>query len=58
MTRPRSYNELTAAQREAFDKNGNEIHLRNSDGFERWSEYDENNNLIHYRNNDGIEENY
>jgi YD repeat-containing protein len=39
-----------------YDKNGNLIHYRDSDGWEWWSEYDENNNEIHYRNsNTGVE---
>jgi YD repeat-containing protein len=32
-----------------YDKNNNEIHYRNSYGFERWHEYDENNNPISNR---------
>jgi hypothetical protein len=38
-----------------YDKNGNEIHRRNSTGFEYWREYDENNNEIHFRNSKGFE---
>ncbi|NBW66933.1 hypothetical protein EBR44_14400, partial [bacterium] len=36
-----------------YDENGNEIHTRDSAGFEQWREYDENGNMIHYRDSNG-----
>ena len=38
-----------------YDSNGNEIHRKNSDGYEEWCEYDSNGNLIHYKNSKGEE---
>ena len=38
-----------------YDNRGNEIHYRDSDGYEVWWEYDKNNNVIHYRTCDGYE---
>ena len=38
-----------------YDKKGNVIHFRDSDGFEEWREYDANNNVIHYRSSAGFE---
>ncbi len=37
------------------DSKGNEIHLKDSDGYETWIEYDKNNNRIHYKDSDGYE---
>ena len=39
-----------------FNKQGNMIHYKNSDGYERWWEYDDNGKLIHYKNSNGYEE--
>ena len=39
-----------------FDKNGNEIYFKSSDGYEFWHEYDENGNCIHFKNSDGYEQ--
>lgn len=39
-----------------YDRNGNLIHYKNSNGYEYWKEYDSNGNLIHYKNSDGKEE--
>ena len=36
-----------------YDKNGNEIHCKNSDGSEWWKEYDEKNKVIHFRTSGG-----
>ena len=36
-------------------KSNNEIHFKDSDGFEIWCEYDGNGKLIHYKNSDGFE---
>ena len=41
-----------------YDTNGNEIHYKDSNGYETWREYDANNNVIHYKNSDGFEEWY
>ena len=38
-----------------YDAKGNEIHYKNSDGYEWWSEYDAKGNEIHYKNSDGDE---
>ena len=38
-----------------YDEKGNEIHYRNSTGFEWWMEYDEKGNEIHTRNSNGYE---
>ncbi len=38
-----------------YDANGNEIHYKNSDGFETWYQYDVNNNMIRYKNSSGFE---
>ena len=37
------------------DKNGNQIHYKDSNGFESWKEYDDKNRIIHYRNSNGLE---
>ena len=37
-----------------YDENNNEIHHKNSDGFEYWNEYDENNNLIRSKDSNGV----
>lgn len=37
------------------DKNGNQIHYKDSNGFETWKEYDENNRMIHYKSSNGLE---
>jgi|694.fasta_scaffold36856_13 YD repeat-containing protein len=37
------------------DSKGNEIHIKDSDGYEYWNEYDENSNRIHYKDSDGSE---
>ena len=36
-----------------YDEHGNEIHTRDSAGFEQWREYDKNGNEILIRNSDG-----
>ena len=41
-----------------YDSNGNEIHYKNSNGYEWWSEYDINGKLIHFKNSTGCEEWY
>ena len=41
-----------------YDAKGNEIHYKNSDGYEIWNEYDAEGNKIHYKNSDGNEEWY
>ena len=41
-----------------YDRNGNEIHSKYSNGREVWYEYDSNGNEIHYKNSDGKEEWY
>ena len=38
-----------------YDKNNNEIHYRDTSGYEWWSEYDENGNEIHTRDSTGYE---
>jgi YD repeat-containing protein len=38
-----------------YDKNGNLIHRRYSNGFEYWCEYDKKNNEIHSRDSEGCE---
>ena len=38
-----------------YDANGNEIHLKDSNGYEEWREYDSNGNEIHYKDSDGYE---
>lgn len=38
-----------------YDKKGNLIHSRDSDGLEMWREYDANDNLIHFRDSNGVE---
>ena len=38
-----------------YDKNGNEIHYKNSNGHEYWKEYDKKGNKIHHKNSDGYE---
>ena len=38
-----------------YDKNENEIHRKESDGFEAWTEYDENENKLHKKDSDGYE---
>ena len=37
------------------DEKGNEIHYKDSNGYEYWKEYDENHNEIHYKTSDGYE---
>ena len=41
-----------------YDENGNEIHYKNTDGFEEWYEYDSNGKIIHSWNNRGVKEWY
>jgi len=43
-----------------YDKNGNLIYSKDSDGYWKESKYDENNNLIYFKNSDGYwkESNY
>jgi len=36
-----------------YDKNGNLIHYKDSDGYEGWAKYDKNGNLIHCKDSDG-----
>ena len=38
-----------------YDKNENEIHRKESDGFEAWTEYDENENKLHKKDSYGYE---
>ena len=38
-----------------YDEKGNEIHYKDSDGYEVWYEYDKNGNLIHMKDSDGYE---
>jgi len=38
-----------------YDKDGNIIHYKDSDGFEYWNKYDKNNNLIYHKDSDGDE---
>jgi YD repeat-containing protein len=38
-----------------YDSNGNEIHYKDSYGYEKWYEYDSNGNEIHYKSSDGCE---
>ena len=38
-----------------YDSNGNEIHYKNSNGYEWWSEFDINGKVIHYKNSTGYE---
>jgi YD repeat-containing protein len=37
------------------DSKGNVVHLKASNGYERWYEYDEKNNQIHLKDSDGFE---
>ena len=37
------------------DSKGNEVHRKDSDGYEYWNEYDENNILIHHKHSNGLE---
>lgn len=37
------------------DANGNEIHFKDSNGFEYWKTYDDNGNMIHFKNSKGYE---
>ena len=39
-----------------YDKKGNLIHFKDSNGYEYWNEYDENGNIIYHKNSDGFEE--
>ena len=41
-----------------YDKKGNCVYYKGSNGSEYWMEYDENNNLIHYKNSIGFEQWY
>ena len=41
-----------------YDRNGNEIHFKENDGYEYWCEYDSNGNLIHSQNSHGLEKWY
>ena len=41
-----------------YDRNGNEIHSKYSNGKEYWYEYDRNGNKIHSKDSDGYEEWY
>ena len=36
-----------------YDEFGNEIHIKDSDGYERWNVFDENNILVSMRDNQG-----
>ena len=38
-----------------YDSNNNEIHLKDSNGYESWAEYDSNNNRIHFKDSNGYE---
>lgn len=41
-----------------YDEKGNEIHHKNSNGFEKWYTYDELERKIHYKESTGYEEKY
>ncbi len=43
---------------EEYDGNGNLIHLKYSNGQEKWNEYDDKGNKIHYKDSSGSEEWY
>ena len=38
-----------------YDNNGNQIHFKDSAGYETWREYDNNGKLIHSKDSDGYE---
>lgn len=38
-----------------YNKNGDEIHAKDSSDFEHWCEYDEKGNFIHFKNSRGYE---
>ena len=38
-----------------YDKKGNLIHYKTSDGYEYWKDYDKKGNLIHSKNSNGYE---
>ena len=38
-----------------YDKNGNEIYIKDSNGYERWYEYNSNGKVTHYKNSNGRE---
>ena len=52
ITKDKERNILSVSE---YDQNGNEIHYKNSNGYEEWYEYDQNWNEIHYKDSDGIE---
>ena len=37
-----------------YDEKGNEIYIKDSDGYERWYEYNSNGKVIHYKNSNCI----
>ena len=39
-----------------YDANNNLIHVKDSDGRERWWEYDSNGKIIHFKDSDGWEQ--
>lgn len=41
-----------------YDRNGNEIHSKDNNGYEDWYEYDSNGNIIHSKDNKGYEKWY
>ena len=49
---------LEVASITEYDNKGNEIHSKNSDGFEEWYEYDSSGNKIHYKDTYGVEKWY
>ena len=38
-----------------YDSKGNEIHYKNSNGYEWWYEYDSNGKVIHFKDSNGDE---
>jgi hypothetical protein len=39
-----------------YDSDGNQIHVKYADGYERWREYDSDGNEIYYKDSNGYEE--
>ena len=38
-----------------YDEFGNEVHFKDSSGYEEWKEYDKSGNVIHYKDSNGFE---
>ena len=38
-----------------YDDKGNEIHYKDSKGYEEWNEYDDKGDMIRYKNSNGYE---